>query len=134
MTEDRTKNLIRDYSASLTPEQRSELARDLLEAQPSTALTLWRPVPVPILRLSRFACLGIVLYYWSMRSFAIETVLELALSLFFPVLVVSFPNQLSRATGHLGVSPKIRRVSPPRAVLALGWVILSLPILLALLR
>jgi hypothetical protein len=133
MGDDRDQEAIREYSASLTPEERADFARALLESTPRRPSgEVGSPVPQAVVWASRVACIGITAYYWSLRGFASNEILRLMLSLFFPIIVVTFPNQLSGATGHLLISPRISRASPPRAVLVLGWLILLLPILLSL--
>jgi hypothetical protein len=129
MSKDRAKDAMRRYSAALSPNERTELARTLIEASSATGLaSAGRAVPNSLVWISRIGSLAVASYYWYLTGFVQHSLLQLALSLFLPIAVVWFPNQLARATGRLGVSPKITIASPPRAVLALGWVILLVPI------
>src|SRR5262245_59323801 len=116
--EERIRSAIRSYSESLSPEERAEFARTLLETTSAKQLPTHRAVPDALVWGSRLSSLVVAGYYWSLVSFDSVAGLRIAAGFLLPLAVVWFPNQLSRAAGHFSwAAPRITRASPPRAVL-----------------
>jgi hypothetical protein len=129
MTEVEANRAMRESIASLESEERAELARELLETSRSRRIgPAGRPVPAPLVWLSRISLIGLFAYYWSLSGFTARAALGLIRWIIFPGAVVCWPNFLANVERYVGVAPRLRRRSPPRWVLLLGWVILLTPL------
>jgi len=128
------KKTTKEYVASLSPEERREIARSLLsETRLGDPDTQYQNVSQRSVWFSRVISTLLVAYYIYVLGVPVSDHFQTLVGVAVITLVVWFPNQASRLTGRFGIATVIRRVSPPRMVLLFAWILLLMPILAKLL-
>ncbi len=84
-----------------------------------------RRVPGRVVALSRLLSAGVAIAYF----FVLDVhPLRVAMVIVLPLAAAWFPNTLAAATGRLSITHDVSRMSPPRPLLLLAWMLLLLPI------
>jgi hypothetical protein len=127
MTAKKSEDAIRKYMESATPEEQRQLADAFLDSKSRASTPEHKEVPRRFVVASRILSLiSISLVLMSIEWNADDA--RWVIGMCFVGALAWFPNEISRATGRLGIGTPIRRPSNPWVVLFLAWIFLLLPI------